>query len=570
MPRFARAALRALKERSGNVAVMAGILLPVVLLAAVFGVDEGSLYFERREAQAVTDLAAVTAAANMARANTAATLTMADNRLADVRLVDRATMSAPMGASEAPQLLVEPGRYIGDPAIEAAQRFTPGATPANAVRVILRKRGHLHLGGGLFEAPVMATTGIAAARAEAAFSIGSRLLSANTNESILNPLLDGLLGTNLKLRVMDYKALADADIQALTLINALASELDLTAGTYGDVLAAEATLAQVLRAVAASTTDSTVRELVLQLAGGSKAGSLKVPLSHLIDLGNLGRLAIGEQAPGLQAVTGVLDMVSAAIGIANQGEQVSVNLGAVLGIAGAVAEVAIGEPPLNTPWFAIGETGTIVRTAQTRLYLELNVNLLGAATVKLPLYLELAFAEAQLREVACSPSGVSRVAIDARPGVLDAWIGQIDPTQLRRFDRKPTVQPVELAKVDLPPLMKIAIKARAHLQTAEETTQTLLFDRGEIEQHALKTVHSKTLAGPLFQSLLGELKPETEPKVIGSVIDPVLVGLSRTLASLGSAVDPILYNLLTALGIRIGEADIRVTGASCSRAVLVN
>ncbi|WP_011580682.1 TadG family pilus assembly protein [Chelativorans multitrophicus] len=570
MARIAGRAVQALRDRSGNVAVMAGLLFPVMLLGAVFGVDQGSLYLERREAQALTDLAAVTAVANISRANAAAALTMADNRQGNVQLIDRATLSTPMAAGTGAQMLVEPGRYSADPSTESPWRFTPGAEPANAVRVTFRKKGKLYFGAGFFEPPVITTTGIAAARAEAAFSIGSRLLSANTETSILNPVLGELLGVKLNLKLMDYEALANADIQALTFLEELATEIGLTAGTYDDVLAAEVTLGQVLRAVAASTSHSAARQFVLQLASGTRTGSLKVPLSYLLDLGNLGRLAIGEQAPGIEAVIGILDLVSAATAVANRNEQVNVQLGAFLNVAGASVKIAIGEPPLNTPWFAVGEAGTLVRTAQTRLYLELSVSLPGLANAKLPLYLELAFAEAKLREVTCSPGGVSRVAIDARPGILEAWIGQVDPSQLKRFDRKPTVQEVQLATVNLPLLPTIAVKGRAHLQTADETAQTLIFDKREIEGRVLKTAYSTTLAGPLFSSLLGNLKFNTEPKILGGVIDPVLTGLSQTLAGFGSVIDPILFNVLTALGVRLGEADIRVNGASCSRATLVN
>ena len=37
-------------EERGNIAVMFALLLPVVMLAGAFAVDEGSLYLERRQA----------------------------------------------------------------------------------------------------------------------------------------------------------------------------------------------------------------------------------------------------------------------------------------------------------------------------------------------------------------------------------------------------------------------------------------------------------------------------------------------------------------------------------------
>jgi uncharacterized membrane protein len=34
-------------------------------------------------------------------------------------------------------------------------------------------------------------------------------------------------------------------------------------------------------------------------------------------------------------------------------------------------------------------------------------------------------------------------------------------------------------------------------------------------------------------------------------------------------VDALVYNVLAALGVRVGEADVRVVGATCGRSVLV-
>ena len=45
--------------------------------------------------------------------------------------------------------------------------------------------------------------------------------------------------------------------------------------------------------------------------------------------------------------------------------------------------------------------------------------------------------------------------------------------------------------------------------------------------------------------------------------------VTALLNSVSVPVDTLLYNTLAALGVGIGQADIRVTGASCGRAVLV-
>ena len=574
---------RLVRDRGGNVAIMSGVFLPITILAAAFAVDEGSLYFERREAQALTDLAAITAAANIANAEAAAALAMSDNRQQGLVLVGKAAMTQPLSPSGAEkQLLVETGRYRADPAIAPSERFVPGGTPPNAVKVTYRKYGTLHFADAVIDPPAMTTTAIAAAPAEAAFSVGSRLASVRTDASILSGLLNGLLGTSLTLSLMDYQALANADIDVIAFLNALATEVNLTAGTYGDVLALEATVGQVLRALASSIgNNGQVRQLVLQLAGGTKAGALQIPLSHLLDLGNLGRLAIGQPAGGLQAMVGVMDLVGAAAAVANHNRQVDLSSNLKLpGLASATLHIAVGEPPQSLPWFAIGEAGKIVRTAQTRLYLSVSVNGPGGILgnlIDLPIYLELGYAEAQLKEVVCSPAGAVRASIDARPGIFEAWLAEVDASELSRFDRRPARQPAKL--VDVPPLLGlvgVTVTASAHVYSGNISARRVTFDKQEIDRRALKTVDTRNILQPLIPSLLN-FQPEIQLRVLGGGLGIVLptkeiLGeqLAQVLAGVTGSLDTLLYNLLAGLGVRVGEADIRVSGASCSRSVLVN
>jgi uncharacterized membrane protein len=42
-----------------------------------------------------------------------------------------------------------------------------------------------------------------------------------------------------------------------------------------------------------------------------------------------------------------------------------------------------------------------------------------------------------------------------------------------------------------------------------------------------------------------------------------------SLAAVTPALDKLLYNLLSLLGVSLGQADVRVTGATCGRSVLV-
>ena len=62
-----------------------------------------------------------------------------------------------------------------------------------------------------------------------------------------------VLGTTVSLKLMDYQALVDADVNALHVVEALAIDLGLTAGTYKDVLQTEITYGKFLNALTKTT-----------------------------------------------------------------------------------------------------------------------------------------------------------------------------------------------------------------------------------------------------------------------------------------------------------------------------
>lgn len=577
-PRKRPSAAGFLANLSGNVAIMGAALLPVGIAAAALAVDEGSLYLERREAQAITDLAAIVAAANIDKAEIAALGIFKDNRHPNVFLLGDADGPRTLVGSAAEDIHVQKGRYEPDPDVEPEARFVVGGEPTNAVKVTFRKKGTRYFASRVIPAPQIATAAVASIPAEAAFSVGSRL--ASVNGGILNALLGKLLGANISLSVMDYEALIDADVSALGFLDALATELDITAGTYDDVLAAEATMAQVVGALAAVSRHDRQAQLALtSIADAIPASSaIALPLSHLMDLGRVGRLALGQGDAGFDAAIGLMEVLGASAAIANGSKQIKLDTGlAIPGLLGVTADLAIGEPPRNSPWFAIGEAGTIVRTAQTRLRVVASVGgpggLLGTS-IQVPLYVELAYAEAKLKSISC-PAGRAddaRVTVAAKPGVAEVWIGEIDPAGLKNFATKPAVQPARIVQM---PIVKVT--GSAHVETGNLHPQSLSFTKDDIDGGAIKSVSSRNLTQSLTESLIKDLKLTVKLDLgllsLGLVV-PSESGVKSTLAGiLGGAtapLDTLLYTLLSALGVRVGEADVRVTGVSCGRSVLVN
>lgn len=542
-------------DQRGGIAIMSGAMLSVAIAAAAFAIDVGSLYLERREAQAAADLAALAAAADLEQAETVA-----------------ATILKANGIDKPASLIVTKGHYEPDPKISHELRFKPGEAPFNAVSVELTKPGHTYFAKVFTNATVdMGVKAIAATTAQATFSIGSRLLSVR--EGLVNKLLGALLGANIQLSAMDYSALIDAKVELGDFLDALATEVGVTAGTYTDVLNANATVGNVIAAAATVTGASgnagasAVLNSLLEQASGS---GLTVPLSSMIDLGPLAQATIGDNNPGLDASLSAMEIVSSAITLANGDNQVSIDLGTTIpGLLSLKIDLAIGEPPQNASWVGVGEPNAIVRTAQTRLRLVAEVGgsgLLAGARVKLPVFLDIAYAEARLDEITCANGDpeTAEVKIGARPGIADLYIGEVTDAAFGNFSTKPSVAKANIVDVPL-----IKVRGKAHLEVGNMSEEMMTFDMEDVRQGTAKTTGTSDYTQSLVASLLGETNLEVSvgnlaiglPALIGPLVKALLVPVAPVL-------DGVLHSLLTALGVHLGEADVRVHGIRCGTAVL--
>ena len=564
---------RLLADRGANFAVMTALSAPFAIALGAVAVDQGSLFNERRSAQALTDIAAITAAANIDRAEAAVLLTLQDNGVPNAQIDNAGTSQPDAGTT---LVSVTPGHY--DRSAALGTRFTAGgAPPFDAVQVSMRKIGSLYFGGALMAPPLIGTTATANASAQAAFSIGSGLVDENTADSpVLNPILGGLLGTSLSLKAADYRALAKADVNALAFMDALATRLGVTAGTYDEVLDSKASVGDVVRALANVPGLNGTDKASLEAIAGKASTTARIVLSQLIDLGPVGRLGIG-QGGGSPAVTAnALEMVTAAAALANGDRQVAVNLGAAIpGLASASLGIAIGETARSSPWFTVGGKGSVVRTAQIRVRLIVQVNgvdgLLGKL-VTLPIYVDVAQAKGELAAVSCStgrPESL-RVTVDTTPGVADLRIADIDAAVMSDFSRVPALSPAKIVNVSLLGLGLVSVSGQARVAAENSRATALTFSHGDIGNRVVKSASTQDLAGSLASSLFGSLKLEANVAGLKVAVPAgVTAGLAKTLDGVVQPVDGLLNTLLKLLGARVGYADVRVNGATCTQSVLV-
>jgi uncharacterized membrane protein len=574
---FARALRRSTArfraDMAGNVAIIGAAFLSTAMIITAFAVDEGALYLEKRRIQNITDIAAIAAAANPTNAEASVRQALADNGLLVIdRTLDQDEMRDwLLEHGDRSNYRIELGSYSPDAQVAAEYRFLPNQTPTNAVKVTLQKSGTLFFAERIMDKPLISASGIAYASSQAAFSVGSRLLSLDGG--ILNGVLNGLLGTEISLEIMDYEALVDVRIDALSFMKGMATELDITSGTYNDVLESSATIGQIASVMAdlAGPLDLTAAAALRKIAADDGSDDVSVPLGKLLELGTFGARTVGTEQQGTTAAVEAMQMLTAAAAIANGEHQVELDLGLVIpGVASTTVKLAIGEPMQHAPWMSIGDGSEIVRTAQTRLLIEAKVGgkgVLSGVGIHLPIYLELAYAEATLAKISCPTGRVesAKVTIDAKPGVAELWIGDIDAAKFGNFGTSPVKGVAKLVDV-----AAIKVKGDAHVAATNTVPKALVFDYEDIENLTVKSVSTSNLVETAVSSLLDDLDLQVNVAGISLGLPALVKGaVASTLAPVAAPLDAVVYNLLLALGIKIGEADVRVHGVSCQRAVLV-
>ncbi|WP_225212420.1 hypothetical protein [Brevundimonas guildfordensis] len=383
----------------------------------------------------------------------------------------------------------------------------------------------------------------------AMFSIGSRL--ASLDGGLANALLSSLLGGRVSLTLMDYRGLADAQVNLLQFSDALAADLGVKAGDYDALLSHEVETGRVLR-VLERTAGSDAKSALGKLTGAPADARLK--LGDLIGVEAEARAGLRQR---LNAQVSAFDLLMATLQTANQQRQLALDVGARAGLADVDILLAIGERPNRSSWLTVTSKGEpVIRTAQTRLYLKATaldrVPLAGAlAQVKVPILIEAADSEARLKTIQCG--GSPRVLVEARPGIARARLGVIEERRLRDFKAELTVSPAALLSV-----LFIKVEGKADVRVADPDWSELSFTGPEIGSGA-KTVRARGFVNGTVVSLLRNLELTALALPLHVVTQP----LGAVLTPVGPVLDGVVEPLLQLLGVSLGEADVWVHGARC-------
>ena len=547
-----------IKDAAAGVAVMFAFMAPVLCLVAALAVDCGTFYMQKRALQAATDLAAIASAQNPSQA----TLVAQQNLMLN-------------GFSRSAVQSAQLGVYAPTGSNAVAQWFTPGA--GYAVQVSTKIQAPFYFANILnmmrsapcadpaCNSALITATATAMVDPKAAFSLGSGL--ANLNGGVLNAVLGGLLGANISLSVMDYQALAGANIDMFAFANALATRLNLTAVTYSDLANMQVASPTVLSALAdVAGASALVANDIKQLS--TLAPSSTIQIGKLISFGDYGSLQVGSPEP-ITVKADALDLVSAIAQIANGQHQVQTALNVNLPpVAAATLQLTVGERPVNSGFVSVGSAGATVHTAQTRLYLNLQITQLGSSSlVNLPLYLELAAGSASLTAVGCSANPTQQTAtLAVTPAVVNAWIGNVTASDMTNYSVEPT--PTAANLVNLLGIGAVTGRANATITNLSSTTMTFNYD--DISNGVRKTTSTTDYISSLLYNLFANLQLSVNLLGLNVTAPPAASALlGTTLAAATAPIDQILSQLLTSLGLSLGNAYTQVSGVNCGAVKLV-
>lgn len=399
------------RDERGAAAVIVGVALTLVLLIiAAFAVDIGMQRTARRDMQALADVVALDLARNLDGRTSAQLASTMDAQMAKSLARNGDTLGS------APDLDWDLGELRNGSFVEVASADVPSAVRVRAdttVDFAFRSFTGVATGAASRDA-------VAQSEESACFRIGSFIASLDSSQgTLLNPLLNALLGSSLNLNLVSYQGLATTNISLLSLVEVGG----LGVGTVDELLQLDNLSVGKLFIAAARVLDSQgkLAQANILRAINIAAATPSIAIGSLIN-------AAPSDSAALDSTINVLDLVTAAALVANEGHAVNVpNLGISLpGVVSTTTSLTVIEAPRQ------GCKNRPAETAQVRLRVtatipahSLNVSILGLANVgvsldetKVTLDLDVGRAIATLASVHCNAAGPDFVKVALSSSVV--------------------------------------------------------------------------------------------------------------------------------------------------------
>jgi uncharacterized membrane protein len=163
----------------------------------------------------------------------------------------------------------------------------------------------------------------------------------------------------------------------------------------------------------------------------------------------------------------------------------------------------MGQRQEHSPWLTVARDGNVtVRTSQVRLYLDAKLlgGTPGLASVHLPLYVELAEAQAKLTSISCQTRNDATVGLTVLPSVGNVAIASVDLSQLNNFSTPASLQSSTIASA-----LFLNITGQAQVKLGGQTWKPLVFAPSQIAARAVQTVQTDDLVQGVASSLVSNM-----------------------------------------------------------------
>lgn len=573
------------KSQQGAIAIMAAVLLPVAIVCAALAIDIGHLFYVKRHLQKVADLAAVAAAQFPGNPGQQAVAVAKQNgfdpgQAGNGFVVTTGQWNPNTIAGSCPPW----DGQCGTPTYFAAGGANPNAVQVEATQTVPYFF--------LFGSRTVAVGAIGMNTNAAGFSVASRLLQVDTQQSaLLNAILGGLLNTSLNLGAVAYNGLLNTAVNIGDLKEALG------VGTVNELLNANLDLPGLYTGILTALNKQGLVNSDAQGALASLLGSgIHIPGGLNINLGQILDLSSPTDAAAAQANVNVFDLVTAAAMVANgkhfiQIPNVGINLPGLL-------TLSLGLNVISPPSFAFGPPGqnpdgtwkTQAHTAQVALGLDLTVGQLLGGLVHLPIYLEVAGGQAHLSSLICAaPQSGNQATIGAQTSLATIILGDVPPNALNN-----TTDPLAIEKAATGPtlvnvlgLVTISMKKPIILplspqgwdpsQQGNVGYTDLTFHGKPTQQEQINSNQLGSGVNTLLNALVAQLADPQSLVVsligiqlpIGQIASMLINLLMPILQPVTQLLDAVLAPVLNLLGIQVGQATVTYNAVSCNNAVLV-
>ena len=544
MPSFQSPSPPQFRRQRGAISVFAVLTLLLAVLFAALALDTGRLFLEQRRLQNTADLSALSAA-----------------RFACGGVPDLAAATAQANAAAAAN------GHAGDLGVD----FAPAGDDSAARVTASGEYPTSLLAGGVIPGTTrLRATAAAVQRSVAGISAGSFL--ARLDPAGLNPLLSGLLGSNVNLGLADYQGIAAANLTLLDLIQAHGA-----VATVNDLLALQMNVGAFFDLMATALDNKGKADAAGDLRNLAAGASDALVLT----LGDLLKVTADDPETSAEAEVNALDLLMLTAEIANGQNAIAIPAAGVA-IPG-VANIGVNLWLIQPPQIAIGPAGrdengnwkTQVQTAQVRLGVNLALTpvplgIPGILTIQLAnlqLAVDAAQTTAWLESIGCPSPGNpdGSATMGSQPGILNMAIGNLDANGQ-------VTGPANVAAVQLlgglgGPAVTVGASANASLESNPQSTP---FEGPFPQTETVDTPPDEALTNALadlansldLQVTVGTLNLMLLNQVIG-LLRPVLTPIITLLG------DALLTPLLDALGVSVGGADLSVFTIRVDRPALV-